>query len=64
MRERIKMSFYGNSYHYTAESFARVVLLNKGLGRYLTNPSTGFTEVSDTKALHLDAIVREEGLGI
>ena len=58
------MSFYGNSYHYTAESFARVVLLNKGLGRYLTTPSTGFTEVSDTKALHLDAIVREEGLGI
>lgn len=58
------MSFYGNSYHYTAESFARVVLLNKGLGRYLTIPETGFTEVSDTEALHLDAIVREEGLGI
>lgn len=58
------MSFYGNSYHYTAESFARVVLLNKGLGRYLTTPGTGFTEVSDTNALHLDAIVREEGLGI
>ena len=58
------MSFYGNSYHYTAESFARVVLLNKGLGRYLTDPENGFVEVSDTDAVHLDAIVREEGLGI
>jgi hypothetical protein len=39
------MSFYGNSYHYTAESFAKVVLKNSGIGRYLTDPSSGYTLV-------------------
>jgi hypothetical protein len=60
------MSFYGNSYHYTVESFAKVVLLNSGLGNYLTAPDleSNFEIVSKDTPYHLDAINRNDGLGI
>jgi hypothetical protein len=64
MRGRHNMSFYGNSYHYTAESFAKVVLKNSGLGRYLTDPSNGYTEIPSNSDFELNAIHREGGLGI
>ena len=58
------MSFYGNSYHYTAESFAKVVLKNSGIGRYLTDPPSGYVVVPQDSDYELSAIHREEGLGI
>lgn len=58
------MSFYGNSFYYTAESFARVVLQNIGLNRYDIIPLTGFTDVSDTEDVELDALQRNSGLGV
>lgn len=60
------MSFYGNSFYYTAESFARIVLQNSGLNKYITTLPDGnpFTVVpSDTKK-ELDAPQRNSGLGI
>ena len=60
------MSFYGNSYHYTAESFARVVLQNSGIKNYLTCPDESdiFKLVPETEKIYLDARQRESGLGI
>ena len=57
------MSFYGNSYHYTAESFARIVLKNSGLEKYIADTPTNFTDVGTTE-VHLDALRRESGIGI
>ena len=60
------MSFYGNSFYYTAESFARVVLQNSGLNKYITTlPSEDpFKEVSSNDPLELDALQRNSGLGV
>jgi hypothetical protein len=53
------MSFYGNSYYYTAESFARIVLKNSGLNIH-KKPDINF----DSEAIYLDAGRREGGLGV
>ena len=60
------MSFYGNSFYYTAESFARVVLQNSGLNKYITTlpDEDPFKEVSSDKPVELDALQRNSGLGV
>lgn len=58
------MSFYGNSFYYTAESFARVVLQNSGLNKYISTPDNGFTEAPKDTGTELDALQRNSGLGI
>ena len=60
------MSFYGNSFYYTAESFARVVLQNSGLNKYITTLSDEdpFKEVSSNDPVELDALQRNSGLGV
>lgn len=60
------MSFYGTSYHYTAESFATVALQNAGLKNYTSNPtSASFKEASSTsEADYLKAFQRDTGLGL
>ena len=57
------MSFYGNSYHYTAESFARIILLNSGINKYIVDTPEDFSEVGTTP-VHLDALQRDSGIGI
>lgn len=60
------MSFYGNSFYYTAESFARIVLQNSGLNKYITTlpDEDPFTEVPSNDEVKLDAPQRSSGLGI
>lgn len=58
------MGFYGNSYHYTAESFARVVLKNSGIKRYITIPNDDFKFLTEGETIRLDAQQRDSGLGI
>jgi hypothetical protein len=56
------MSFYGNSYYYTAESFARIILSNLGL---LPEFKQEIPSAEDlTNDVYLDALRRESGLGI
>lgn len=55
------MSFYGNSYFYTAETFARVILNNLGLGNATTAPENGFDK---DNTYFLDASKRAAGLTI
>jgi hypothetical protein len=55
------MSFYGNSYFYTAETFARVILNNLGLGNVTTAPENGFDK---DNTYFLDASKRAAGLTI
>lgn len=47
------MGFYGNSYYYTAETFARIVLHNAGLNK--TNFPTFSSSKIDIEAQHRDA---------
>ena len=60
------MSFYGNSFYYTAESFARVVLQNSGLNKYITTlpDEDPFKEVPNNDKVELDALQRNSGLGV
>ena len=58
------MGFYGNSYHYTAESFARVVLKNSGIKKYITTPNDDFKFLKEGEVIRLDAQQRDSGLGI
>ena len=60
------MGFYGNSYHYTTESFAKVVLTNLGFGKQVTSPEaeSSYTLVPSGEQYSLNAKQRETGLGI
>lgn len=53
------MSFYGNSYFYTVESFARIVLYNSGLNK-VAFPQTDKL----TNNILIDALKRESGVKI
>lgn len=52
------MSFYGNTYYYTASTFARFVLKNLGLNQYVLPTSIPATDIQ------FDAENRASGLGI
>lgn len=59
------MGFYGNSYHYTAESFARVVLKNSGIGRYTADiVDSDFEFLKDGETVWIDAQQRSTGIGV
>ena len=54
------MSFYGNSYYYTAESFARIILQNTGINITSTpNPSDLIVNLEP-----IDAVKRDSGIKI
>ena len=54
------MSFYGNSYFYTADTFARVILQNAGID---TSTVPNLAEIIKDK-VYLDSHKRDAGLGI
>ena len=56
------MSFYGNRYYYTADTFARIVLQNLGLKNY--SPPNQKNIPNEDKKEYLDAQSREAGVGI
>lgn len=61
------MSFYGTSYHYTAESFARVILKNMGKMNYTFAPTSSDFQLApnpDQDPVYLDAFYRDSGLGL
>lgn len=60
------MSFYGNSFTYTAESFARIVLANLGLNRSEvgTFPEDKFDLIDTNQTATIDAESRKTGVHI
>lgn len=60
------MSFYGNSFTYTAESFARIVLANLGLNRseVETFPEDKFDLIGANQTATIDAESRKTGVHI
>lgn len=58
------MSFYGNSYYYSAETFARIVLKNSGYKKYNADTPSNYTALDSTDPIDLDAPSRASGLGI
>lgn len=53
------MSFYGNSYYYTAETFAKVILKNSGLDVSTLPTGTEFQK----GPIEIDALHRKSGIG-
>jgi hypothetical protein len=58
------MSFYGNRYVYKPESFARIVLKNSGINRYLTSPNDDFQVLPKNDTVWIEADSRSDGVGI
>lgn len=58
------MSFYGNRYVYKPESFAKIVLKNSGINRYLTSPNDDFQVLPKDSTVWIDAESRSDGIGI
>ena len=54
------MSFYGNSYYYTAESFARIILKNSGIDISSVPKPTDL----EMNLEPIDAVKRDSGIGI
>ena len=59
------MSFYGNIYNYTAESFATIMLKNFGLNNKTTQLSgSNYDQVTSDKCSNINAQHRDTGLGV